>query len=117
MTRRILIIEDDHISAFALKLELESKGFEVVGHLDRIDDLVDTVNQLKPDIILLDITLNGTIDGIHGAIELRKHSQTRIVFSTALNQSDTLSRIKEISNSSLISKPFQVEQILSEIVR
>jgi DNA-binding response OmpR family regulator len=102
--KRILIIEDNLISSTALEMIIESDGFESIGKFDSADDLVQLCKLQKPDLILLDIMLNGTKNGIEAAQDLRKEMNTPILFLTALSDSESIDAIKKIENSAATFK-------------
>ena len=115
MKRKVLIIEDNLISSTALEMMILSNGFESVGKYDSADELLSLYTSTKPDLILLDIMLNGKKTGIEAAKELRSKSNVPIVFLTALSDSDSIKAIKEIKNSKATFKPYAEELILQEM--
>src|SRR5438046_3366796 len=68
---RILIVEDEAITVSALKRELVSLGYEVAATASTADEAVKTVELDKPDLVLMDITLDGTVNGIVGGVDVR----------------------------------------------
>ncbi|XOV93709.1 MAG: response regulator [Bacteroidota bacterium] len=115
MKRKVLIIEDNLISSTALEMMILSNGFESVGKYDSADELLKLYSSTMPDLILLDIMLNGKKNGLEAAKELRTKSNVPIVFLTALSDSDSMTAIKEIENSSATFKPYAEELILQEM--
>ena len=82
---RILIVEDDMIIAANLSLQLTKLGYEVIGIVSRGEDAISNANQNKPDIILMDVNLKGTIDGIDAAIAIHLQNEIPIIYLTANN--------------------------------
>lgn len=115
MKKRILIVEDNLISSTALEMIIEADGFESIGKFDSADDLLDVCKAQKPDLILLDIMLNGTKNGIEAAVDLRKELNIPILFLTALSDSESLEAIKKINNSAATFKPYAEDAILREM--
>src|ERR1700710_1558850 len=68
---RILIVEDEAITVAALKRELTSLGYEVAGTSGATDEALKAVELHKPDLVLMDITLSGGINGIVAALAIR----------------------------------------------
>jgi two-component system, response regulator PdtaR len=68
---RILIVEDEAITISALKRELASLGYEVAATASTTDEALNAVELHKPDLVLMDITLAGSLNGIVGAVAIR----------------------------------------------
>ncbi|HEX3001499.1 MAG TPA: response regulator, partial [Methanoregula sp.] len=64
---KILVVEDEFVTATALQVSLEGLGFEVVGTADTGQDAIESAGDLKPDIVLMDIQLIGEMNGIQAA--------------------------------------------------
>ena len=113
---KTLVVEDDLISSTALALGLKKNGFEVVDQLQSADELTDICSSLQPDVILLDIMLDGEKDGVTAAEELRESSfRSPILFLSALTTLEMQDRIGKLSNAQLLSKPYDITQIISTI--
>ena len=67
---RILIVEDEAITVSALKRELTSLGYEVAGTARTTDEALKAVESLKPDLVLMDITLAGGVNGVVAAVAM-----------------------------------------------
>jgi CheY-like chemotaxis protein len=80
---RILIVEDEAITVSALKRELASLGYEVVATSGTTDEALNAVELHKPDLVLMDITLAGAVDGIVAAVAIRGNFHVPVVFLTA----------------------------------
>src|SRR5438046_8739455 len=80
---RILIVEDEAITVSALKRELASLGYQVVATASTADEALNAVELHKPDLVLMDITLAGTVNGIVAAVAIRGNSHLPVVFLTA----------------------------------
>ena len=78
---RILIVEDEAITVSALKRELVSLGYKVAATASTADEALRTVELHKPDLVLMDITLAGTVNGIVGAVAIRGNFVCRSSFS------------------------------------
>lgn len=72
MKKKILIVEDQFIEANNLQMILEKAGFHVCGIARSVPIALDMVNSEKPDLVLLDIFLQGNLTGIDLAKKLRK---------------------------------------------
>jgi len=73
VVNRILIVEDEPLTAFDTENVIGSEGYEVVATLDRFADAIDTLDREKVDLILCDVRLTGERTGV----DLAEHAQGR----------------------------------------
>lgn len=116
---RIVIVEDERLIAEDLKEILENAGHQVVGIFSSGEDVLQNINDINPDLILMDIRLKGSLDGIQTAITI--HNTIKpipIVFLTAhsRNQHPHLNLLSPASFI-YVTKPFQNETLLRDIKR
>jgi PAS domain S-box-containing protein len=112
MTRaRILITEDERIVAEDLRFTLEQLGYEVVGSVATGEEAVALADQLKPDIILMDIFLAGTMDGIAAAETIRASADIPVVFLTAFADPQIMEKAKITQPYGYILKPYQEREL------
>lgn len=64
MTTKVLVVEDEGVVALDITQELESAGYSVVGHVASGEDAIVKAGELRPEVILMDIHLQGEMDGI-----------------------------------------------------
>ena len=103
---RILIVEDEAITLSALKRELASLGYEVVATSSATDEALNAVELHKPDLVLMDITLAGAVDGIVAAVAIRGNSHLPVVFLTAHADDGTMERAVGAGAFGYVLKPF-----------
>jgi len=103
---RILIVEDEAITVSALKRELVSLGYEVAATASTADEALKTVELHKPDLVLMDITLAGTVNGIVGAVAIRGNFHVPVVFLTAHADAGTMERAVAAGAFGYVLKPF-----------
>lgn len=115
MPTNVLIAEDEALVALDISHELESAGYTVVGQVSNGRDAVKKAFELKPDIILMDISMPGEIDGIQAADEIRSKQGTPIVFVTAHSDEATLQRAKITHPSGYVMKPFEPNELRAHI--
>ena len=77
---RILVVEDESIMSMLIKRKLENWGYNIVGMVDTGEDAVNKAKETKPDLILMDIVIKGSIDGIETAEEIRKTLDIPIIY-------------------------------------
>lgn len=112
---RILIAEDEAITAAALKSELVSLGYEVVGITDTAEDVVRAAGELQPDVVFMDITLKGVLDGITAAVAIRGRTGAPVVFLTAHADEKTMKRSVFAGPFEYILKPFTRRELESAV--
>ncbi len=104
---KILIVEDEMIIAAKISLQLNQLGYEVCGLLPRGEDALTHIAENRPDIVLLDIQLNGKLDGIETGRLLTEKAGIPIIYITANSDEATFNRAKATKPSAFISKPFK----------
>lgn len=114
MMKRILIVEDEAVTALHLKQELTELGYEVVGMVDNAADAVRMASAAtapRPDLVLMDIQLAGAGDGVSAASIIRPAADVPVVFLTAHGDEATLQRALDASPFGYILKPLQVREL------
>jgi len=102
----ILIVEDEGIIARDIRQQLTELGYQVVGDTPTGEEAIVLTEQLKPNLVLMDIHLAGKMDGIEAAQAIRKRFGTPVVFLTAFAGGETLERAKLTEPFGYIIKPF-----------
>lgn len=103
---RILIVEDEAITVSALKRELASLGYEIAGTASTADEALKTVESQKPDLVLMDITLAGGVNGVVAAVAIRGNFQVPVVFLTAHADDRTMDRAVSAGAFGYVLKPY-----------
>ena len=112
---KVLIIEDEVIVALDIKSALEKLGFEVTDRATTYDEALNSVKKCKPDILLTDINLVGSKDGIETVKEIQKIANIPIIYLTAFSDNKTISRAVETNPIGYLLKPFKREELKSTI--
>jgi len=112
---RILIVEDEFITARDLQEILLKCGHECVGKADTYEKALHLVKTEEPELALVDISLKGFKDGIQFARSLREEYNIIIIFVTAYADPKTILRIKEVKPNGYVVKPFTLESIFAAI--
>lgn len=108
---RILLVEDELIVAAELAERLRNVGHEVVALSSTGMSAIASAARHRPDIVLMDIRLKGSMDGIEAARRIRADWGTPVVFTTAHADEATLQRAREVRPSGLVMKPFADGQL------
>lgn len=103
----VLVVEDESIVAKDIQQSLIKLGYNVVGTASTGEKAVAIANELKPDIILMDIMLKGPMSGIDTAAEIKKDLGIPVIFLTAYADENTLSKAKVTEPFGYIIKPFK----------
>ena len=103
---RILIVEDEAITVLALKRELSSLGYEIAGTASTTDEALNAVELQRPDLVLMDITLAGPVNGIVAALAIRGNFHVPVVFLTAHADDGTMERAVAAGAFGYVLKPF-----------
>ncbi|MDI3548938.1 MAG: two-component system, response regulator PdtaR [Methanobacterium sp.] len=94
MATNILIVEDEKITAEDIKNSLNSVGYEVPAIVSSGEGAIKAVEEFKPDLVLMDIRLEGEMDGIQAAEQIRSRRGIPIIYLTAYSDEKTVQRAK-----------------------
>ncbi|NLO77680.1 MAG: response regulator [Methanomicrobiales archaeon] len=89
---KILIVEDEVIIAMALEDSLLDFGYGVAGRATTGQRAVELAMETEPDLALIDIRLNGDMDGVEAAEKISRRLKIPVIFLTAYSDEETLSR-------------------------
>jgi CheY-like chemotaxis protein len=106
LMKKVLIVEDDVIIQKLIEYRLIALGYDVCAKAETGEDAIYCAINMHPDIILMDVGLKGTVDGIDAAKIIRKSLPPSIIFLTAFSDERTLKRAKEVNPDGYINKPF-----------
>lgn len=112
---RILIVEDDRVVARDLQQQLSRIGHIVVGITARGEDVVSLVLEGRPDLVLMDIRLDGQIDGIDAAQQIHERFGLPVIFLTAYADEPTVARARVTEPFGYLLKPFEDSQLRTTI--
>jgi PAS domain S-box-containing protein len=112
---KILIVEDEAITAMELEEMLKNRGYEVVGTAANGATAIRIAKEKWPDLILMDIRIEGKIDGIQTATQISSFHDIPIIFLTAYSDDVTLARAIKTKSHSFMLKPFNEKELYSNI--
>ena len=108
---RILIVEDEAIIAMSLSLMLRNFGYEVAAQASSGREAVRLAEETRPDLVLMDVTLIGGMDGIEAAGRIRERRDVPVIYLTALADEETLRRALDTRPSGYLVKPFDEREL------
>jgi CheY-like chemotaxis protein len=114
---RILIVEDDMILALVLKKNIEKLGYTVLDIYSSGHDAIQAVAQQLPDLIIMDIKLMGSIDGIQTMIEIRKFSEIPVIYVSGNSDDVVKEQAEKTESSGFMSKPIDLPNLENLIKR
>jgi diguanylate cyclase (GGDEF)-like protein/PAS domain S-box-containing protein len=112
---RILIVEDEKIIAFDLQRRLSSFGYNVVDLCTQGQEALEAATAHRPDLVLMDIMLEGSMDGIEASTQIQNRLGIPSVFLTAYSDENTLERAKNAKPLGYILKPFKERDLYSTL--
>ncbi len=113
---KILIVEDEAITALDIKNILQRLNYDVVGIASKGEAALKMIEETEPGLILMDITLKGDLDGIDTAIILARTHNIPIVYLTAHSDDETIERSKQTNPYGFLLKPLN-ERDLNSCIR
>lgn len=108
---KIMVVEDEGITALRIHKSLAKMGYDVISNVFSGEDAVRMVEQERPDLVLMDIVLDGKMDGIEAAGRIHSGSNIPVVYLTAHSDDRMLKRIKATEPFGYIIKPFDDREL------
>ena len=112
---KILIVEDDAVIAQLLEHYVQAMGHTICGVSHNSEKALDLIHSQQPDLVLLDINIEGSKDGIDIAEVLEKQGRIPYIFITAFSDQLTLKRVQKVSPLAYIVKPFKEVDLRASI--
>jgi PAS domain S-box-containing protein len=112
---KIMVVEDEVVVAMELQSGLNALGYTVTGIVSSGEEALDLAEKSAPDLVLMDVKLPGTIDGIETALTIRERYNIPVVYVTAHADEETLQRAKLTFPLGYIVKPFSESDLRASI--
>jgi len=112
---KILVVEDEFIIAQSIENSLEMMGYTVIDVVSSGKKAIEKTESEKPDLILMDIKLQGEMDGIEAASQIRSLFNVPIIFLTAYTDEYLKERAEKTDPVGYITKPFKNQTLKSVI--
>jgi PAS domain S-box-containing protein len=114
-TAQILVAEDEFIIGEYIQSTLVSIGYDVVAIVSSGEEAIEKAEELKPDLILMDIILSGDIDGISAAKQIIERFDIPIIYLTSHIEDETFARARESAPYGYLLKPTSEVDLYSAI--
>ncbi len=115
MGKTIIVVDDSPFASKQIKDIVENNGYEVVGYAKNGEEGIKLYDELRPDIIILDIIMPG-IDGIETAqLILEKNPSANIIMLSSLCDANTLEEVRKIGLKYLIPKPCEADILMATL--
>jgi len=115
MSRKIFVVEDDALTAAQLQQHIEQMGYQLAGKADNAETALEQIEQTKPDLVLMDIRLNGAMDGVQAAAKLQADGALAVIYLTAYAEDEILARAKLTEPFGYLLKPFSAQGLKAGI--
>jgi CheY-like chemotaxis protein len=113
---RALIVEDEIFVAWHLESLVRDLQLEVCGLVPDGEGAVELADNMEPDLVLMDISLSGQLDGVEAARRIREKKNVPVIFITAYSDAATVARInREVPGSQVLGKPVSADRLRSAI--
>ncbi len=112
---KILIVEDDTFIAEDIASNLRSAGYQVTGIADQGEEALRLAAANPPDLVLMDIMIQGVDDGIEVATKLKNQGNYPVIFISSLYDKENLQRAQALKPANYLTKPFTEHQLLVSI--
>lgn len=111
----IIIVEDDEVTALNLKLSLQKQGYSIVAMCDSLNDAIEKIEAFKPSLVVIDISLQESNDGIELAKKIRSSYSIPFIYLTSYSDDDIISQAIKTEPYGYIVKPFDPSSLHATI--
>lgn len=109
--KKILVVEDDYILALVQVKFIQKMGFDVVGSVTNGLDAIEAVKTQSPDVIIMDVRIEGDLDGVDTMAEIRKFSNVPVIYLTGNSEYALMERVKETDMKGFFVKPINYSEL------
>ena len=109
--KRVLIVDDQFLIVEFLRIWVETYGYEVCGDAASAPLAVQMACDLKPDIVLMDVSLAAGGDGVECARQIQAAHPCSIIFITGADGEATMERVADVNPAAVITKPVDHEEL------
>lgn len=109
--KKVIIVEDDLILNLLYESYLERLGFETKGELVYGKTAIESAKSNNPDLIIMDISLEGELDGIDAMLKIREFSEVPVIYITGNSDPYHVERAQETDYLEYLTKPIEFDDL------
>lgn len=107
----VIIVEDDMIISLVVGIIIENLGFKVVANADNGEDAVKKIKEHTPDVVVMDMSLNGRLDGIETVSRIRSFSNVPVIYTSGHSDKNLITRAKQTGCVDYLVKPISRDEM------
>ena len=115
VNEKILVVEDEELIGQDIKILLEDLGYEVLDLVPSGEEAISLVGKVNANLVLMDIMLEGEMDGIEAAHQINNDFGIPIIYLTAYRNEEILERAKLTEPYAYIVKPFEERELRTNV--
>lgn len=116
-TGSVLIVEDDRLLSLVTERLLVKLGHKIVGKASEGEHAVEMVRDLEPDVVLMDISLEGEMSGVDALKEIRSFSDVPVIVLSGSSSRTVLDHVRSIGVSDFLVKPVTTDDLVGPVSR
>ena len=109
--KKVLLVEDDFILALVHRKYLEKISCKVVASVTNAKEAIEFAITNRPDFILMDIRLEGELDGIDATVEIQKHVNIPVIYVTGNSELSVMEKASKTNMKGFLIKPLHIEEL------
>lgn len=114
--KKVLIVEDELVIAMINQKLIENIGFSVIDSVTTGEEALEVCAQETPDLILMDIMIEGDLDGIETINRIRQNQPIPVIFITGNSDKNVRTKAENVENSAFLVKPIN-QQLLENSIQ
>ena len=112
---KILIVEDDFIQFMSAEMWMRSWGYDVLGPASSSEQALEITERERPDVILMDVRIQGNMDGIDTAGLIAEQFKIPVIFTTGYDHGDIHQRMQTVKYAAVLVKPYGKHELKAAI--
>lgn len=115
LQRQVLVVDDEFIIVMGLIDQVEEMGLTVCGSAATADEAVALARQHRPMVVLMDLRLDGTKDGVDAAMVIHEEIGSKVIFITGSQEPDSVARMRTDHPCAILFKPVSSHKLRNAI--
>lgn len=107
----ILVVEDDFVQFLSIEVAMKVWGYEVLGPAASSEQVLESVIRDKPDLVLMDVNIQGSMDGIDTAKEILDKYKIPVMLITGYALSELQHRLQSVKAAGFLMKPYEHQEL------